>query len=186
MALQREHIPEPGPQPVQVLPMTVEHLSEVYAIEIASYPRPWPYKCFVDELTRNKFARYLVAEDGGRVLGYAGLWMIHDEGHITNIAVDPEWRRRKIGEQMLVYILETGVRRALRSMFLEVRRYNVAAQMLYTRYRFAPMSVRERYYADNEEDAIVLRVDNLTARDFLDNFKQRRAELKTAMRGQAP
>jgi ribosomal-protein-alanine N-acetyltransferase len=185
MAMPRESAATPEPQPVRVSPMTVDHLSEVYAIEIASYPRPWPFKCFMDELTRNKFARYLVAVDNtGAVRGYAGLWMIHDEGHITNIAVDPEWRRRKIAEQILVHIIDQARKRELNSMFLEVRRYNVGAQMLYTRYKFEPISVRERYYADNEEDAIVLRVENLGAQEFLDNYTKRRTALGKAMRGE--
>ena len=184
MALQHNIPSAPRPLPVTVEPMTMDELSEVYAIEIASYPRPWPYKCFVDELTRNKFAGYVVARRQGVVRGYAGMWMIHDEGHITNIAVDPEWRRRKIAEQILVHLMERAIRRGLRSIFLEVRRYNVAAQMLYTRYGFTPVSVRERYYADNEEDAIVLRVENLANIETIENFKTRRAALHAALKGE--
>lgn len=177
--------PSPGPLPVTLVPMSADHLSEVYAIEIAAYPRPWPFKCFVDELFRNKFAHYVVGLDSsGTVRGYAGMWMIHDEGHITNIAVDPEWRRRKIAEQILVHVIARSRERGVKSMFLEVRRYNLPAQMLYTRYKFAPVSVRERYYADNDEDAIILRVENLSDPIFLQNLERQSRALQRAL-GQA-
>jgi ribosomal-protein-alanine N-acetyltransferase len=174
--------PAPLPLPVAITPMAQEHLSEVYAIEIAAYPRPWPFKCFTDELFRNKFAHYFVGLDNtGAVRGYAGMWMIHDEGHITNIAVDPEWRRRKIAEQILVHIINHCMLRGMRSIFLEVRRYNLPAQMLYTRYKFTPVSVRERYYADNDEDAIILRVQNLDAPVFRENFERQRSVLRCVL-----
>lgn len=175
--MRRERNAEP-PLAVDILPMKIAHLADVYAIEVSAYPRPWPFKCFLDELTKNNLAYYIVAMAEGKVIGYAGMWLVYDEAHITNIAVSFGYRRRRVAEQMLVHLIDTVIRRNMRTMFLEVRRYNVAAQMLYTRYGFVPVQVRERYYVDNDEDAIVLRVHDVHDPEFADNFRKRRAALR--------
>ena len=68
--------------------MTVEDLDAVTTIEAATFAMPWSRKSFEQELTRNVAARYLVAELDGKVIGYAGAWIILDESHITNIAIE--------------------------------------------------------------------------------------------------
>ena len=152
-------------------------LERVYEIELASYPSPWPLQSFVDELTRNNYAYYMVAENAGGIVGYAGMWLISGEAHITNIAVDPAYRRRGIAEQLLVRQIEHSLEHRATAIFLEVRRYNIPAQRLYTRYRFTPTQVREKYYQDNQEDAIELRAEDLGGDRFISNFRRRRREL---------
>ncbi|MFA6451806.1 MAG: GNAT family N-acetyltransferase, partial [bacterium] len=93
---------KPAPLAVKIRDMQIADVAEVYAIEIASYSQPWPLSCFLDELTKNHFAQYCVAESEGQVIGYAGQWAIADEGHITTIAVDYGFRRRRVAEQLLV------------------------------------------------------------------------------------
>lgn len=174
------------PLAVRIVPMEMAHIAEVYAIEVSAYPRPWPLKCFMDELQRNPFSYYVVALDGGKVIGYAGLWLVRDEGHITNIAVSYGYRRRKVAEQLLVHLIEVGLKRGMHAAFLEVRRYNAAAQRLYVRYGFRPVRVRERYYQDNDEDAIELRVENMRSREFLKIFIKRRRALNEALSADFP
>lgn len=170
------------PLAVRIVPMEMAHIAEVYAIEVSAYPRPWPLKCFLDELQRNPFSYYVVALDQGKVIGYAGLWLVRDEGHITNVAVSYGSRRRKVAEQLLLHTIEVSLKRGLSTIFLEVRRFNTAAQHLYVRYGFRPVRVRERYYQDNDEDAIELRVENIRSREFMEQFLERRNALNRALK----
>ncbi len=169
------------PLAVLIREMRIEDVEHVYAIETTAYPSPWPIECFIGELTSNNFSRYFVAESEGQIIGYAGIWVIGDEAHVTNVAVDPWFRCRKVAEQLLLYLIEYSLACGVRSMFLEVRRFNIAAQRLYTRYRFVPTRVREKYYQDNLEDAIELRVEDTAERRFMENYQRRRAKLAAAL-----
>ncbi|MEW6203115.1 MAG: ribosomal protein S18-alanine N-acetyltransferase [bacterium] len=161
-----------------IVPMTLDVLPSVYAIELSCYPKPWSYKSFVDEITQNEHAYYVVAQLGSRVVGYAGMWLILDEAHITNIAVASNYRRRKIGERLLVHLLEQCLGTGVSAVYLEVRRYNLPAQRLYARYLFRPEHVREKYYQDNEEDAVVLRIGDLRSKVFVERFSENRRVLR--------
>lgn len=167
-----------GAVPVVIRPMTLADIREVYAIERESYSLPWPVECFLNEITKNQFARYYVAEcECGRIAGYAGMWMIADEGHVTNIAVSPDIRKQKIGERLLVKLIDTALEENAVTMYLEVRRYNLPAQKLYVRYMFRPVRVREGYYQDNNEDAIELRVQDMDTEAFRKNYRERKRKL---------
>lgn len=169
------------PLPALIRDMRLSDVPEVYAIEVASYSQPWPLQTFADELTKNNFARYFVAVYEGQVIGYAGQWALSDESHITTIAVDYGFRRRRVAEQLLVRQLEYSLERRAMAIFLEVRRYNIAAQRLYTRYRFMPVRVREQYYRDNCEDAIEMRAECAADERFIPNFFRRQRELLDAL-----
>jgi len=69
--------------PIVIEDMTLDDIDGVQEVERASFPVPWPANAFRHELTQNKNARYLVAREGGRIVGYAGLWLMVDEAHIT-------------------------------------------------------------------------------------------------------
>ena len=118
-----------------------------------------PRCCFSRELVENRLARYVVAELDGRVVGYGGLWMILDEGHVTNIAVDPDFRGRKLGEKLLRTLMSMCAASGGRKMTLEVRVSNNVAQNLYRKYGFERVGLRKGYYTDNREDAIIMWVD---------------------------
>ena len=92
--------------PLVIEEMTLEDIPGVQEVERASFPIPWPANAFRHELTGNKNARYVVARESGRIVGYAGLWLMVDEAHITTFAVHPDHRRRQIGERMLVRLFE--------------------------------------------------------------------------------
>ncbi len=170
-----------SPLAVEIREMRLDDLDHVYCIETSAYSNPWPFQSFVDELTRNHWSRYIVAESEGQIRGYAGMWLIAGEAHITNIAVDFSFRRRMVGEQLLLRLIEIALAEECFSMFLEVRRYNLPAQRLYSRYRFKPIRVREKYYQDNLEDAIELRVEDTASSDFADACRARRAALTAAL-----
>ena len=141
--------------------MQVEDLDEVLEIERSSFPTPWSARAVYTELTQNMYARYLVARLGGKLVGYAGMWVVLDEAHVTNIAVDPRYRRRHIGSRLLRELMVRACRQGASRMTLEVRRSNLAAQKLYARHGFRARGVRRGYYSDTREDAIVMWNDDL-------------------------
>jgi len=158
--------------------MTLADVDGVQEVERASFPVPWPANAFRHELTQNKNARYLVAREGDRVIGYAGLWLSLDEAHITTFAVHPDRRRRKVGERMLVRIFDLASDLGAEWLTLEVRASNMGAQRLYEKYGFRPAGIRRRYYSDNNEDAIIMWTERLRDRGVRDRLSKLRKELE--------
>lgn len=136
--------------------MKLSDIDSVVDIEKNSFPIPWTRGAFTIELRNNKLAKYCVAETGGSVVGYGGMWLIMDEAHITNIAVHPEYRGRGIGKKLIEALIEEVSKVNVYKMTLEVRRSNIAAQTLYKKYGFVPCGIRPEYYLDNREDAIIM------------------------------
>jgi ribosomal-protein-alanine N-acetyltransferase len=154
------------PSDIAVRRMTLGDLEPVAAIEEATFAHPWTRQDYTDELTRNKAARYLVAETAqGEIAGFAGAWIILDESHITNIAVAEGFRRRGIGrkvtEALLQYLSNLGAAYAT----LEVRESNLPAQSLYRALGFLAVGRRKRYYEDNGEDALIMVCDRMPPAD---------------------
>lgn len=154
---------------VTVSPMRRRHLTEVLAIEAQVYPRPWSAKLFQDELERSGRA-YLVARVGSAVVGYAGLLMIADDGHVATVAVDPAWHGRRIGTRLLLELAAEAERLGARQLTLEVRVSNQPAQALYRRFGFVPAGARKAYYADNQEDALVMWAHDTTGDAYRDRL----------------
>ena len=142
-------------------PMEIQHLDEVLAIEQKSFPTPWSRNAFTHELVHNDFSLYIVALDGEKVVGYAGMWCIMDEGHITTIAVHWDNRRQKIGAGLLKELFREGLSRGCARMTLEVRPSNLAAQDLYIKMGFVSHGRRPGYYSDTREDAIIMWKDRI-------------------------
>jgi [ribosomal protein S18]-alanine N-acetyltransferase len=139
-----------------IRPMEAVDLEAVLAIENASAPHPWTAGIFADELAQREARRYVVAVEDGRVVGFCGLLLSLDEGHITNVAVDPTLRRHGYAHAMMLVTVRTAVAKSIRALTLEVRVSNKAAIALYQRFGFAPGGVRPRYYPDNSEDALIM------------------------------
>ncbi|MDQ2745293.1 MAG: ribosomal protein S18-alanine N-acetyltransferase, partial [Chloroflexota bacterium] len=99
--------------------------------------------------------------DRGRIVGYAGMWLMVDEAHITTIAVLNDWRGQGLGELLLVSLIQQATAVYAHRMTLEVRVSNETAQKLYRKYGFAEEGVRPRYYSDNNEDAYIMSTKNI-------------------------
>lgn len=144
--------------------MEEEDLKQVLCIERQSFPSAWSSGLFLHEM-KNSMAGTMVAEaeteGGSEILGYTCFWRIGEEIHITNIAVDPRYRRKGVGEQMLKRIMVAARDEGVRAMTLEVRVSNVAAQSMYRKLGFVSLGVRKRYYSDNGEDAIIMTLEGL-------------------------
>ena len=162
--------------------MTLADLDAVHAIERASFFPPWPDDAYRNELTTNKLATYVVAKMDGVVVGFGGIWLMVDEAHVTTFAVDPAWRRRSIGERLLVGLLDAAIARRAREATLEVRLSNVAARRLYEKYGFRPVGVRPRYCTDNGEDALIMTTEPLDSPPM----RERLARLRAALEARGP
>lgn len=139
--------------------MREEDLDQILEVEHASFTTPWSREAFYNELYNNKFAVYLVLEKDHVVIGYCGVWIVIDEAHVTNVAILPQYRGRKLGEAMLSKLMSIAKEKGAKSMTLEVRVTNHVAQSLYRKLGFQNGGIRKNYYSDNQEDALVMWVN---------------------------
>lgn len=137
--------------------MQLKHLEQVLAIENYSFPTPWTPNAFEYELVKNDFAHYVVALDkDGQVIGYAGMWVLFDEAHVTSVATRREFRGRGLGTALMLEIMGQALLRGANKMTLEVRPSNQVARRLYQGLGFVEKGIRKQYYADTKEDAIIM------------------------------
>ncbi|WP_231702607.1 ribosomal protein S18-alanine N-acetyltransferase [Desulfocucumis palustris] len=140
--------------------MLPEHLDQVLEIEKMSFPVPWSRQSFEFEIMQNEFAHYIVAVYNQKVLGYAGLWVVLDEGHITNVAVHPDFRGNRLGFLLMTEIMRRASIKGADKITLEVRPSNEIALKLYRSLGFKELGLRKKYYSDNNEDAIIMWNEN--------------------------
>ncbi|MCI2062080.1 MAG: ribosomal protein S18-alanine N-acetyltransferase [Eubacteriaceae bacterium] len=141
-------------------------------IDKACFSAPWSEESFRVELEENTVAFYLVGEIDGEVAGYAGLWWVGDEGHITNVAVHPKYRGKHIATCILDCLIDYCENEGMRSFTLEVRPSNDKAIELYQKFAFVDVGRRPGYYEDNHEDAIIMwRVIDDSGMPVLDRVK---------------
>lgn len=150
------------PVRLRVGPMTLDDIPAVHRIEEASFSVPWPDEAYRSEIQANRLASYLVVRTDDAVIAYGGIWLMVDEAHITTLAVDPAWRRQRVGGTLLLALLDLAVARRAREATLEVRLSNLPARRLYEKYGFRPVGLRPRYYSDNGEDALIMTTDDLS------------------------
>jgi ribosomal-protein-alanine N-acetyltransferase len=165
---------------LQIRPMTIADLPAVQLIERASFTTPWPPQAYRQELESNRLAAYLVGLIGDEVVAYGGIWLMVDEAHVTTFAVHPRYRRRRIGERLLLSLLDLSVDRHAREATLEVRLSNLAARRLYEKYGFRPVGIRPRYYSDNQEDALIMTTEPLAGAAMRDRLAGLRVALDAA------
>ena len=155
---------------IEIRRMTIDDLDAVTAIEEATFAIPWSRESFRQELERNVAARYLVAVKDGRVVGYAGAWIILDESHITNIAVAEDARGRGVGRKLTEELLRILSNLGASYATLEVRVSNLRAQGLYKSLGFISVGKRKRYYEDNGEDAFLMVCEHMP--DVEEDFEE--------------
>jgi [ribosomal protein S18]-alanine N-acetyltransferase len=137
--------------------MVVSDLAEVVAIERESFPNPWTGPLFLQEL-QVAFSRIILARHpAGAVAGYVCRWIVGDEVHVLNVAVDPRWRGQGLGSALMRTVLWEGRSHAADAVTLEVRRSNVAGRRLYESFGFEEVGSRPDYYGRGE-DALILRL----------------------------
>ena len=143
--------------------MTISDVPAVHRLEEAIFSMPWSEKDFVYEMTENKVARYLVIEEAGEIIAFAGAHIILDQAHVTNIAVRQDCRGRGLGRMITRALMQYASNLGAEYLTLEVRQSNVTAQNLYKSLGFVKVNVRKRYYEDTGEDAWLMVCDQLPA-----------------------
>ncbi|BDR68182.1 ribosomal-protein-alanine acetyltransferase [Clostridium tetani] len=133
-----------------------EHIEEIFNINKLSFLAPWSIQSIEKEILSNPHALYIVAIKDNKILGYGGLWIILDEGHVTNIAIHPNYRQLGIASLVLSTLIKESKNRGVNSITLEVRKSNSVAQNLYQKFGFVEEGCRKHYYSDNLEDAIIM------------------------------
>jgi [ribosomal protein S18]-alanine N-acetyltransferase len=150
-----------APREMRIEPMTQADLPAVLRIEGMSFSTTWPMNAFSNEIRDNKLAHYFVGRLGDEIVAYGGIWVILEDSHITTIAVHPDRRGLKLGEEMLLKLLDEAIGEGASWITLEVRESNDVAQKLYRKYGFTTVSTRRGYYSDNGENALVMWAGNL-------------------------
>ena len=141
--------------------MTISDVPAVHRLEEAIFSMPWSEKDFVYEMTENKVARYLVIEEAGEIIAFAGAHIILDQAHVTNIAVRQDCRGRGLGRMITRALMQYASNLGAEYLTLEVRQSNATAQNLYKSLGFVKVNVRKRYYEDTGEDAWLMVCDQL-------------------------
>lgn len=136
--------------------MNFMDVDAVLTVEQEAFTTPWSRAAFEAETSDNDLAYYLVIDDGGTIAGYAGMWLIIDEAHVTNIALAAAYRGAGLGEKLVRALMDLARERGALSMTLEVRVSNAKAQSLYAKLGFVPRGKRRNYYTDNREDALIM------------------------------
>jgi ribosomal-protein-alanine N-acetyltransferase len=146
------------PRPLAFRRMREADLPRVMEIERAAFSHPWSEELVRRELGHEFSTVLLATEDGpaGPVLGFAVVWLVHDELHVLNVAVAPEARRRGVARSILDRVERDARDQGARVSMLEVRRSNAPAIALYLSLGYREVGVRPRYYAEDGEDALVM------------------------------
>ena len=158
--------------------MTKSDVDNVVKLEEASYGKHhWSKESFYNEL-ENDLSHYYCAFDGnGNLLGYCGCWHIFEEAHITTVSVNPEYRRQKVAQALLIKLIEDCYQEKIKYITLEVRESNVAAISLYDKNGFVSIGERKGYYQDNNEDALIMFTENIWYQKFSLLYNQNKKEL---------
>ena len=156
-----------GVRTMVIRPLTIDDLEAVVALEAANAPNPWSEGVFRDELAAENRI-YLAADDEGLV-GFAGVMVVADEAHVTNLLVEPDRRRQGIGLELMKSLVEASVAAGARHLTLEVRSRNEAARALYARLGLAPVGVRKGYYGN--DDALILWAHDIDAEEYRERLR---------------
>lgn len=135
--------------------MRFEDLDSILEIEHSSFTTPWSRKAFEGELL-NAFALYRCLEFDGKVVAYIGLWQVYDEGHITNVAVLPNYRGLGLSKILLTNVFDECIDKGILRLTLEVRESNEVAIKLYENLGFVSTGTRPNYYSKPMENAIIM------------------------------
>jgi ribosomal-protein-alanine N-acetyltransferase len=187
--------------------MREEDIPEVGRVERRCFANPWPMAAYRRELSDPEHNVYVVIreyrdadprpdgepvrrlplgpfrqlvrhfEGDGRVIGFAGMWHMFEEAHVTTIGIDNGYRGRGLGELLLLSLIDQAVARGAHWMTLEVRVSNSPAQALYGKYGFTVQGTRKRYYSDNNEDAHIMWSPDLTLPETREMIERNRTRL---------
>lgn len=146
---------------ISICKLQKEDIYNIYTIENECFSIPWSIESFINDFENNKCARYLGIFKNDKLIGYIGVWIILDEGHINNIAIAKNFQSKGYGDILFKSFLEYCSSMGVQYITLEVRKSNIVAQNLYKKYGFLKLATRKNYYKDNGEDAFLMVCDKL-------------------------
>ena len=152
--------------------MTAAHLDRVVEIERIVNPAGWSVGMFQSELSLPTTRAYVVANIDGELVGYGGITMAGDQGHVTTVAVDAVVRRHGVGTRIVVHLIAEILVRGGTEATLEVEARNRSAQALYMKFGFAPVGVRRSYYPRTGEDAIIMTVSAIDSLVYCERVRR--------------
>ena len=168
-------------------PMLLADVDAVSVLEPLCFPSPWPASTYRHELQQNRRAFYWVLRPRNPAIAaqtplvaYGGYWLMGEEAHIVTLASPPGWRRRHLGERLLLEMLAQARTQGATQATLEVRVGNHAAQALYQKQGFIEIGRRKRYYRDNGEDALLYTLFRLDDNRIWQPLAHRLAKLQEA------
>jgi len=132
---------------IQIKKAGKNDLAVLLELEDLSFSNPWNEDQFIESIDH-----FYIAIKDSKIVGFIGIQPIQDEAHILHMAVHPDFRRRGIAKKMMEFALSFPAKK----WFLEVRAGNHSAQKLYESYGFKVISRRNKYYQDNDEDALIM------------------------------
>ncbi len=135
--------------------MTAADIKAARLIDEDAFHDPWSDNMWVDEIN-NSLSTYLVLEENGIMLGYAGFWLVVGEAQVTRVAIAKTERNRGLGKVLTKAMLESAWEQGATAMTLEVRESNISAQKIYQANGFVSEGVRPNYYEDNHENAVIM------------------------------
>jgi ribosomal-protein-alanine N-acetyltransferase len=165
---------ERPPVDLTITRMRRRHLRAVLRIEEASVHHSWSLGLFMNELALRSTRLYAVALHHHDVVGFGGLLFTGPDAHVTTLSTDPRFYRRQVATRLLLALSRAAITRECRHLTLEVRESNAAAIALYDRFGFESAGVRKNYYADLNEDAIIMwahHIDEPAYADRLDGIE---------------
>ena len=135
---------------------TIDDAHAIYEIEQQSFSVPWRLESVLAELEGAENKLYMVICEENHIVGYAGAWLVYDEGQITNIAVLPSARGKGYGSKLTKQLINECFSRGMHEIFLEVRISNLAALAMYRNLGFSVKVIRKDYYSEPTEDAYIM------------------------------
>lgn len=135
--------------------LSFDYLDEITELDKKCFKLNWSKALFESELNSPN-ARYLIALNGEKLIGYCGIQTVAGEGNITNVAVLPEYRKQGIATRLIEEMISYGNAIKLDFITLEVRESNTNAIKLYEKFGFEKVGARKNYYSDNKETALLM------------------------------
>ena len=149
---------------ISITRMREEHVPVVFKLDQKSFALPWSERSYLFEIRENNTSIPLVAvqkneDQEEHLAGFIVVWTVEDEAHIGTVAVDKEFQRLGIAQQLIFAALQEARERGAEKVYLEVRAGNLPARSLYQKLGFIDFDLRKKYYSDNQEDAVIMLLD---------------------------
>jgi ribosomal-protein-alanine N-acetyltransferase len=134
--------------------MGIDHLEEAYKIECEVNPSPWKYETFLSSFEVGH--KGLICKHNSEIIGFIIFSPINPEAHILSISVIKKIQSKGVGTLLLRSMLDQCKAMKYKKIFLEVRTSNLQAINFYQKFGFIKDAIRDNYYTDNSEDALLM------------------------------